>query len=199
METAQDHILRLGKADEGRYVSSEEFADAEYDEPWRYERIDGRLVVMAPAGAGHTDISEPWRDRLGAYRLQHPEVVDKVISEAWVRVDDGTDRIGDIGVYLKTEETRPRHPDRVPELMFEIVSPGRVSRERDYVRKRADYHRLGVREYVVIDRRERTVTIFRWHPDGYEETVLTGDMVYTSPLLPGLEIPLAEIFPADEG
>ncbi len=78
--------------------------------------------------------------------------------------------------------------------MFEIVSPGRMSRERDYIRKRADYHRFGVREYVVIDRRQRTVSVFRWEPAGYEETVLTAGDVYTSPLLPGLAVPLAEVF-----
>lgn len=196
METGQGQILKLGKADEGRYVSSEEFADAEYEEPWRYERIDGRLVVVSPAGESHHRSSSPWRKRLTLYEVEYPEVIDLSTFEAWVRVDDGTDRIGDFAISLKTPQSNQQMPDRVPEMMFEIVSPGRESHERDYVRKRADYHRLGIREYVVIDRLQRKVTIFRWKPKGYEETVLTGDAVYTSPLLPGLAIPLAEVFPA---
>ncbi len=57
MATHQDHILRLGKADEDRYVSSDEFATADFEEPWRYERIEGRLVIVAPAGEGHVGIS----------------------------------------------------------------------------------------------------------------------------------------------
>ena len=94
--------LRLGKRDEGRLVSSEDFAEAEFDEPWKYEREDGRLIVMAPAGEEHSDIAEDWRDWLGAYRLIHRDVVHRVASESWVRVDGGTDRIGDIAVYLVT-------------------------------------------------------------------------------------------------
>ena len=115
---------------------------------------------------------------------------------AWVRVPGGTDRIGDIGVYLVADRPTPKIPDRVPELMFEIVSPGREDRDRDYVEKRADYHRVGVREYVIIDRFEKQVTVLTYTPEGYEEHVLTPGDTYTSPLLPGLEIPLAEVLPS---
>ena len=187
-------VLQLGKQDEGRLVSSEEFAEAEFDEPWKYEREDGRLIVMAPSGEGHLDVTEPWRDWLGAYRLAHPEIVQRVASEAWIRVNDGTDRIGDIGVYLVPGGPVPKIPDRVPDLMFEIVSPDKVSRDRDYVRKRAEYHRLGVREYVIIDRFQRSVTVLRFAPDDYQERMLRIGDSYDSPLLPGLMIPLSEIF-----
>ena len=187
-------ILQLGKQDDGRLVSSEEFAEADFDEPWRYEREDGRLVVMAPSGEGHSDVSDSWRDWLGAYRLTHPEIVQRVVSEAWVRVNGGTDRIGDIGVYLVAEGPVPRRPDRVPDLIFEVVSPDKVSRERDYVRKRAEYHRFGVKEYVIIDRFQQIVTVLSYAPIGYDERILNVDETYESPLLPGLMIPLTEVF-----
>jgi Uma2 family endonuclease len=185
----------LGPGDHGRLVSDEEFAEAEFAEPWKYERVEGRLVVMFPDGQEHIDVSEPWRDRLGAYKLVHPEWVQIVKSEAWVRIPDGTDRIGDIGVYLTSDRPTPKIPDRIPELMFEIVSPGRESRDRDYVEKRADYFRIGVREYVIIDRFARRVTVLTHAPEGYEERMLTPADTYTSPLLPGLAIPLVEVLP----
>src|SRR4051794_33463713 len=94
--------LVLSPDDHGRHLSDEEFAEADYAEPWRYERVEGRLVVMSPEGQEHADTSEPWRDRLGAYKLEHPDRVRLVKSDAWVRVPGGTDRIGDIGVYLVT-------------------------------------------------------------------------------------------------
>ncbi len=195
MSTARP-ILRLGKRDEGLPVSSEEFAEADFDAPWKYEREDGRLIVMAPAGEGHSYVSEPWRDRLGAYRLAHPDVVDLVVSEAWVRVDGGTDRIGDIGVYLVSDRPMSRRPDRVPDLMFEVVSEDKISRDRDYVRKRAEYQRLGVREYVIIDRFRRVVTVLTLAEGGYAERHLSADAVYESPLLPGFSVRLFEVFPA---
>jgi Uma2 family endonuclease len=194
-ESATATRLRLGPDDHGRLVTDEEFAEADYAEPWKYERVEGRLVVMFPDGQEHIDTSEPWRDALVLYKkLNRPDLVQTVKSEAWVRVPGGTDRIGDIGVYLISDRPSPPIPDRVPELMFEIVSPGREAHDRDYVEKRADYHRLGVREYVVIDRFTKRVTVLTHTPIGYEGNVLTPADTYTSPLLPGLVIPLAEVF-----
>jgi len=183
-------ILRLGKQDEGRLVSSEEFAEAEFDEPWRYEREDGRLIVMAPPGEEHVDASEPWRDALVVYKQQNPEIVQKIVSEAWIRINLGKDRICDIGVYLVPKGPVRKIPDRVPELIFEIVSPDKASRDRDYIQKRAEYHKLGVREYVIIDRFRAVVSVLTWTARGYDDNLLDADDVYTSPLLPGLAIPL---------
>jgi len=183
----------LGPADHGRVVSAEEFAAAEFVEPWIYEREGGRLVVMSPDGQRHVDGSQDWCQLLFDYRREHREVVAYVVQNAWVRVDDGTDRIGDIGVYLKTEGPVAPIPVRVPELMFEVVSPGRKSRDRDYVTKREEYHRLGIREYVIIDVTEKRVTVLRHAKGGYQERVLRPGDVYASALLPGLEIAIADV------
>jgi Uma2 family endonuclease len=186
-------VLKLGPHDHGRSITAEEFAEADYAEPWKYEREQGRLIVMPPDGPGHDGSSEPVRDHLGAYRLAHPDVVEQGVSEAWVRVDGGTDRIGDIGVFLVGPRSSIARPDRVPELMFEIVSPDRKSRERDYVKKRQEYDRIGVVEYVVIDRIRHRATVYTAGVRGYRKRVLRPGDVYTSPLLPGLAIPMAGI------
>lgn len=185
----------LGPEDDGRLVTADEFSAAEFTGPWNYERVDGRLVVMSPDGEAHDDCSEPLRDYLGAYRLAHPEIVQKVVSEAWVRVDAETDRIGDIVVYLATERSYEPRPGRVPEIMFEVVSPAAESRRRDYVEKRDEYLRLGVREYVIVDRMSGSFTIVRATAAGAVERQLTRSEDYASDLLPGLVIPFAEVLP----
>lgn len=184
---------RLGLADHGRIVSAAEFAEAEFDEPYKYEREDGRLVVMFPDGYGHQSASEPWRDALVYYKRDHPGVVRNVFTGSWVRPDPGKDRIGDIGVYLMASPA-PTDDRPVPDLMFEIVSPGRTNRDRDYVIKRAEYEAIGVKEYVIIDRFDRLVTVLSLGEGGYSERVLTEADVYTSPLLPGFEVRLADVF-----
>jgi Uma2 family endonuclease len=189
----QQPVLHLGPHDQGRIVSADEFAEAEYAEPWKYERDQGRLIVMPPDGPGHDRCSEPVRDHLGAFRLAHPGLVDEVVSEAWVRVDGGTDRIGDIGVFLAGKRSAFPRPDRVPELMFEIVSPDRESRERDYVHKRREYRQIGVLEYVIVDRIRHRMTVYTAAPRGYHKSILRAGDVYSTPLLPGLAIPLAGI------
>jgi len=183
----------LGPDDAGRTVSSAEFAEAEFVEPWTYEREDGRLIVLSPEGQRHLDDSRPWRRRLSRYWIEHPEVVEDLVIQAWARPDDATDRIGDIGIYLVTDAPVRPIPDRAPDIMFEIVSPGREAHERDDVKKRREHYRFSIREYVVVDREARTVTVFSRSARGYRRRVLRPGDSYRSPLLPGLEIPIAEV------
>ena len=185
--------LYHGRADQGTPLSREEFAEAQYEEPWRYERVEGRLIVMTPSGHEHTVTAEVVRDRLVAYKLSHPDVVDHVVSEAWIAIDDETDRIADIAVYLKSSGEAERIPQRVPDLVFEVVSEGSEAKRRDYEEKRAEYERLGVEEYVVVDRFEHRVAVFRLAGDRYEKTSLGSEDVYTTPCLAGLEVPLRNI------
>ncbi len=102
--------LTLSRHDEGLELSHEEFAEADFQEPWRYERVEGRLFVMTPAGDGHHSATEPFRNYLGAYALLHPEIVDHVYQESWVIIDEDTERLPDIAVYLRSEEEPPRIP-----------------------------------------------------------------------------------------
>jgi Uma2 family endonuclease len=185
--------LYLGRADQGTPLSREEFAEAQYEEPWRYERVEGRLVVMTPSGHEHSIVGNKIRSYLGAYEVEHPEIVACVISEAWIAVDDDTDRIADIAVYLAASSPADRIPERIPDLVFEVVSEGSEAKRRDYEEKRAEYERIGVQEYVVIDRFEHRVTIFRRSESRLNETMLSANATYTTPLLPGLEIPLESV------
>lgn len=185
--------LTIRPTDAGTELTREEFAEAEFTEGYRYERHEGRLVAMPPPGHDHHLTTGSIRDYLGAYRLAHPEVVEYVVQDSWTSVDENTDRIPDIAVYLKSTEARPRLPDRVPELVCEIVSPGWENRRRDYGEKRQEYERLGVREYVIVDRHDQRVTVLQLVEGKYHEQLLKPADIYRSPLLPGLEIPLQPI------
>lgn len=187
-------LQKLSAADEGLELSRDEYASADFTGPDRFERRAGRLVVNPPPGHDHHSTSDPIRDFLGAYRIAHPDLVEHVFGESWASVDDGTDRLPDIAVYLNTPEKRgQRIPDRVPDLVFEVVSPGWANRKRDYEEKREEYGRIGVLEYVIVDRFDQCVTVLTLGEDGYSEDILKPTDTYTTPLLPGLEIPLEPI------
>ena len=185
--------LRLTAADHGLELSREEFAEAEFAEPYRYERYQGRLVVMSPAGHEHHQSVKPFRNHLGAYELAHPDIVEDVFQESWTVIDEDSDREPDIAVYLRSPEPQPRIPERVPELIFEIVSAGWENRRRDYEEKRAEYEQIGVLEYVIVDRLDHCVTVLRLVDGGYVEHLLKPSDSYSTPLLPGLEIALQDI------
>ena len=113
-----------------------------------------------------------------------------------VRVDPNNDRIADIGIYLVGQLDDLKIPHLVPDLIFEFVSPSKADRHRDYILKRAEYQRVGVREYVIVDRFDRKVTVLTLQDGVYVERVIPVDGVYESPLLPDLVIELIRIWPA---
>ena len=80
-----------------------------------------------------------------------------------------------------------------PDIVVEILSS---DRNRDLVRKRRLYAEAGVLEYWIWDLEEGTVTVLELQDDGAYATraVLSSGDILTTPLLPGLAIPLADIF-----
>ena len=190
--TTQTELV-LGIDDHGVPLSADEFAAARFEEPWRYELVKGKLVVMAPSGHEHMRTGEPIRDALVVYKGAHPERVAHVVSEAWISVDGKNQRIADHAVYLKGNKSNFTIPELVPDLVFETVSGGGEDRQRDYVDKRAEYLRIGVKEYVIVDRFLHRVTVLRRVRGRFSETELVPKETYTTPLLPGLKIPLSGI------
>jgi Uma2 family endonuclease len=83
-----------------------------------------------------------------------------------------------------------------PDLAIEILSKG--TRRRDETLKRKLYEQFGVREYWVVDPELETVKVYRLTASSYapatELSKRSADRL-TTPLLPGLEVPLSELFP----
>ncbi len=155
-------MLKLGPLDAGRELSAEKFASAKYQEPFRYERIKRQLVVRQPVDAYTRQIPRPFRRTLGGYWGAHATLVDDVASPGWVSTTPDDDRIPDICVYLAGKSSGLVIPQRVPDLIFEFVSQDRSDQERDYIDKRAEYHAIHVKEYVIVDRFKQQVLVLSW-------------------------------------
>ncbi len=137
-------------------LSAEQFASACTQAPYIYERVQGRLVVMSPAGPEHRAMSRPFRRELGVFWQTHPTEVDEVDVEGWLATSS--------------------------------------DQERDYITKRRGYHAVGVKEYVIVDRFKQAILILTHcgSNDYAERWLHSGE--YTTPLLPGLKVSLAEVF-----
>ena len=68
-----------------------------------------------------------------------------------------------------------------------------MNQERDYIVKRAEYREIGVRQYWVIDRFRRTLTVYSFGGEKDEEILIPEGTTYESPLLPGFVLDLKRL------
>jgi Uma2 family endonuclease len=85
-----------------------------------------------------------------------------------------------------------------PHLVVEVLSPGKTNRDRDDVRKRAQYAAVGIPEYWLIDPIAQTVTVLSLEGAAYREvgTFGTGEAI-ASVEFPDLAIAVDQLW--DEG
>jgi Uma2 family endonuclease len=194
MSLATDAPPVLGLELAGTRMTPEEFdAVEEWDEDYRYELIHGILVVTPVPLPQETGPNERLGQWLLNYRDQHPQgsSLDYTLMEQYVRTGDSRRR-ADRLIWAGLGRL-PRVKEDVPTIVVEFVSAGKRDRHRDYVEKRAEYLAIGVREYWIVDRFRRTLTVCR--PD-LEDLVVPEAGTYRPDLLPGFELLLAPLLAA---
>ncbi|HZQ98025.1 MAG TPA: Uma2 family endonuclease [Chloroflexota bacterium] len=164
----------------------------------RYELIDGELHVSTQPSWEHqyTTIQfggalREWDRRAGlGIILPAPGVIfaeDEAVAPdlVWVRRERFAHLVGD-----------DHKLHAAPDLVVEVLSPGRRNRERDLEVKLDLYSRRGVEEYWIADWVDRSVQVHRRREARLrlELTLRQGDRL-TSPLLPGFEADVGELFP----
>jgi Uma2 family endonuclease len=197
MEVAQEGEVVLGLDSAGLRMTPEEFdAIEEYDENYRYELIDGVLVVSPiplPQESGPNDVLGYLLQR---YKDDHPEGwrLDYTLPHQYVHLRRGR-RIADRLIWIGLGRP-PRVKSDVAKIAVEFVSGRKRDRKRDYVDKRRDYKKAKIAEYWIIDRFDRTMTVIYYTPSGEKVRVIREHETYESPLLPGLILPLARLLAA---
>ncbi len=178
----------VGLNDNGRRMTIEEFdAIEDYDDEYRYELIEGILIVNAAPGPVEVDPNEELGFLLRLFAQQTPGVIDKTISEQYIRTHRSRRR-ADRVIWIGLGHV-PNIPQDIPTIAVEFLSAGRRSWQRDYVQKLEEYLAAGVKEYWLFDRFRRHLAVFRPKTEGgVETTVATAGMVYATPLLPGFEL-----------
>src|SRR5688500_14352678 len=81
-------VLELGPADHGRELSLEDYLGARGREGYRYELIDGRVVVAPAPNFPHEYLVMWLVHVLNRYIERHPEVINFVSARSRVFVPD---------------------------------------------------------------------------------------------------------------
>jgi len=163
----------------------------------RQELVDGRIIEMGPPGGAH----------------------GKIVSRICVRLSEHVNRagagevlVGDVGFVLSL----PADPERVraadvayvsrarlpggevpdgyltgaPDLAVEVLSPS--DDPIDIQQKVQDFLAAGALLVWIVAPRARTVTVYR--PDGSARFLRDEDVLDGEQVLPGLAVPLTELF-----
>ena len=179
----------------GMRMSLDEFlALGETDGKWELD--DGVLYIMASGTPDHQFLMR-WLCRpIEDYFLEFERPPAQLLHEMTTILSRELQRAPEPDVVIVLNERRDiigrSRVEGAPDIVVEILS---TDRNRDLVRKRQIYAEAGVLEYWLMDPRNDTVTPLELQDGAYVERAALGvGDVLTTPLLPGLEIPLAGVF-----
>src|SRR5262245_44065080 len=162
----------IGPADAGLAMSWDEFFETEFQEGYRYELIDGRLVVAATPNTRHSICWEWLHGSLFLYSRRYPKIINHLSGAACVVVpgrkgltipepDIAAFRDFPVTLALSTEiDWRSVSPI----LVAEIISPDTA--DKDLFRNVVLYEAVpSIREYWIVDSRggiqEMTFRVYR--------------------------------------
>jgi Uma2 family endonuclease len=163
----------------------------------RHELIDGEHVVSASPNLKHQAVVVNLVTSIRTYLRANP--IGKVfIGPTDVVLSNVNVLVPDVLYVSQTRATDVLTAPNVwgaPDLVVEVGSPS--TRRRDERIKHRLYEQFGVSEYWVVDPDLDAIKVYRLTGDRYalvHELSLERDDVLATPFLPGLAIPLAEIF-----
>jgi len=187
--------LRLDAESAGLLMSADEFdAVTDYDDSVKYELIRGVLVVTPMSSRAERSPNDLLGHWLRSHRDQHPagNCLLETVFEEYVSTGENRRR-ADRVIWVAQGDTRPNPQTDVPTIVVEFVSAGKAAWRRDYVEKRDEYLQAGIREYWVIDRFRRLLTVYCRLAGQPPETMVRETEVYCPVLLPGFELLLSEL------
>jgi Uma2 family endonuclease len=180
-----------------RFHSFEEYLAYDDGSDQLYELFNGELIEVPPESGFNVEIANFLFALLlplvGYQRIRGHGLELEVRGEPRNRFPDLT-VIGEAHVALLKRRNTIRLTMPPPLLVVEVVSPGELQRDRDYVAKRIQYEDIGIPEYWIVDPQERTVSVFTGQAGRYGEAqVLTDRDLITSTQLPTLDIAIADL------
>lgn len=170
-------------------MSLEDYFNYDDDTDTRYELEDGELLVMPPESDLNLRIASFLlvyfaQQGIPFYRLRIGTEVVVSGTRATVRLPDLIVLTEELAIALESASRSTVTMDMPPpQLVVEVVSPGKKNADRDYRYKRSQYQARGIAQYWIVDPIKQRITVLSWIEGLYEEAVFEGDQAIASPLL----------------
>lgn len=166
-----------------------------------YELFNGELIAVPPESGFNVEIANflftVFLPLVGHRRLRGHGLELEVRGEPRNRYPDLT-IIREAHISQLARRNTIRLSMEPPLLVVEVVSPGELQHNRDYVAKRAQYQDLGIPEYWLIDPPEQTVTVLALQDGRYGEVgIFQGQSPIVSPGFPALMLTAEQVLRAE--
>ncbi|MDY6937117.1 MAG: Uma2 family endonuclease [Cyanobacteriota bacterium] len=187
-------------------MSLEDYLNYDDGTETRYELEDGKLRVMPTESDCNQRIASflfVFLAQLGIpfYRLRIGAEVAVSGVRSTVRLPDltvlteeGAQALVGASRSIVTLDMPP------PQLVVEVVSPGKENENRDYRYKRSQYQARGICEYWIVDPMQGQITVLNLVEGLYEEAIFKGEKAIASVLLTkmgqGSTLKAAQVFDA---
>lgn len=180
-----------------RFLSFDEYLSYDDGTENLYELFNGELIEVPPESGLNTEIANLlfslFLPIVGHCRIRGHGLELEVRGEPKNRYPDLT-IIREEHIQLLKNRNTIRLNMAPPLLVVEVVSPGELQRERDYIAKRSQYQDLGIPEYWIVDPQEKLVTVLVLVNAVYDSVgTFQGDELVRSPQFPELQATTAQI------
>jgi len=181
-----------------RFQSFEEYLSYDNGTDHWYELFNGKLIELPPESGENVQIAN--RLFLQFALLLGTDCVRGQGLELEVR-GEPRNRYPDLTILRPKhiEQLRRRNTIRLsmapPLLVVEVVSPGDLQRDRDYVAKRIQYQDCGIPEYWLVDPGAQVILVLELAGNTYLEAgSFAGEKRVRSPQFPAFNLKVNQIF-----
>ncbi len=196
-QTSQVNIMIQVKH---QFQSFEEYLSYDDGTDILYELFNGELIEVPPESGKNIQIATflllQFALLLGYRRVRGHGLELEVRGEPRNRYPDLT-LVREEHIQQLAKRNTLRLSMAPPLLVIEVVSPGELQRNRDYIAKRTQYQDCGISEYWIVDPEAKTVLILELTENTYTEVgSFWGNARVLSPQFSELNLTAAQILEA---
>ena len=181
-----------------RFQSFEEYLSYDDGTDKLYELFNGELIEVPPESGTNVQIATflllKFASLVGYRRVRGHGLELEVNGEPRNRYPDLT-ILREEHIQQLAKRNTIRLTMSPPLLVIEVVSPGELQRDRDYIAKRVQYQDCDIPEYWIIDPDAQNILVLELKENNYTEIgSFSGEEPIISPQFTELNLTAAQIF-----
>jgi Uma2 family endonuclease len=181
-----------------RFETFEEYLIYDDNSEKLYELFNGELIEVPPESGLNFEIANflfvKFALLLGHRRVRGHGLELEVRGEPKNRYPDLT-IIREEHIQQLSQRNTIRLSMLPPLLVIEVVSPGEIQKDRDYIAKRMQYQDCGIPEYWIVDPQTETILVLELRGDSYLEVgSFSNEDLLQSPGFGELNLKVSEVF-----